>query len=350
MFVTVLYAVSRDARTKPFGPHVLDIDYGAEERRIETFLSQSVARGLNRRGVVVGVSGGIDSSVCVALATRALGASRVFALLMPEKEGSDDAMERAKRLCERLGVTYAIEDIGPTLAASGAYARRDAAIRQMLPDFGPGWRHKIVISGMFDRARIPHFHLVAEAPDGIRHTMRMPTDIYLQVVAATNYKQRIRKMTEYYHAERLNYAVIGTPNKLEYDLGFFVRGGDGLADVKPIAHLYKSQVYAMAAHLGVPEEIRRQPPSTDTYTLPQSQEEFFFALPYPQADLLLYAMNNGVPAESIAPALGLDLEQVATARADFAAKKKAAHRILRDAILITDSEVGAESPQADAVQ
>lgn len=345
--MAVLYAVSPDARAQPFGPHVLDLDYGAEERRVEAFLAQTVARSLNRRGVVVGVSGGIDSSVCVALATRALGASRVLALLMPEKEGSDDAMERARRLCERLGVRYAIEDIGPTLAASGAYARRDAAVRQMVPEFGPGWRHKIVISGMFDRARLPHFHLVAEAPDGTRRTLRMPTDLYLQVVAATNYKQRIRKMTEYYHAERLNYAVIGTPNRLEYELGFFVRGGDGLADVKPIAHLYKSQVYAMAAHLGLPEEIRRQPPSTDTYTLPQSQEEFYFALPYAQADLLLYAMNNGVAPESVAPALGLDLEQVARARTDFAAKKKAAHRILRDAILIVDPEVGSAVPLAE---
>ncbi|MFM2128912.1 MAG: synthase [Pseudomonadota bacterium] len=348
--MAVLYAVSRDARTKPFGPHVLNVDYGAEERRIEGFLAQAVARGLNRRGVVVGVSGGIDSSVCVTLATRALGASRVLALLMPEKEGSDDAMERAKRLCERLGVTYITEDIGPTLAASGSYARRDAAIRQMLPEFAAGWRHKIIISGMFDRARIPHFHLVAEAPDGVHQTLRMPTDIYLQVVAATNYKQRIRKMTEYYHAERLNYAVIGTPNRLEYELGFFVRGGDGLADVKPIAHLYKTQVYAMAAHLGVPEEIRRQPPSTDTYTLPQSQEEFYFALPYPQADLLLYAMNNGIAPEATAPVLHLDLEQVAKARTDFAAKKKAARRILRDALLITDPEVGAAAPQPEVAQ
>lgn len=346
--MAVLYAVSRDARAKPFGPHLLDMEYGAAERRIEAFLAQAIARGLNRRGVVVGVSGGIDSAVCVTLATRALGASRVFALLMPEKEGSDEAMERAKRLCERLGVSYITEDIGPTLAASGSYARRDVAIRQMLPEFGAGWRHKIVTSGMVDRARIPHFHLVAEAPDGVRHTLRMPTDIYLQVVAATNYKQRIRKMTEYYHAERLNYAVIGTPNRLEYELGFFVRGGDGLADVKPIAHLYKTQVYAMAAHLGVPEEIRRQPPSTDTYTLPQSQEEFYFALPYPQADLLLYAMNNGIGAEAVVPALNLDLEQVIRARTDFAAKKKAAHRILRDAILITDPEVGTAVPQPDA--
>ena len=79
------------------------------------------------------------------------------------------------------------------------------------------------------------------------------------MVAAANFKQRVRKMMEYYYADLLQYAVAGTPNRLEYDQGFFVKNGDGAADVKPIAHLYKSQVYQLAAYLGVPEEIRRRP-------------------------------------------------------------------------------------------
>ena len=153
--------------------------------------------------------------------------------------------------------------------------------------------------------------------------MRLPPAAYLQLVAATNFKQRMRKMIEYYHADRLNYAVAGTPNRLEYDQGFFVKQGDGAADVKPIAHLYKTQVYALAEYLGVPEEIRRRPPTTDTFSLPQTQEEFYFALPYDQMDLCLYAQNHGVAADEVAPRVGLTAEQVERVFRDIEAKRRA---------------------------
>ena len=141
-------------------------------------------------------------------------------------------------------------------------------------------------------------------------------------VAATNFKQRVRKNVEYFHADRLNYAVIGTPNRLEYDQGFFVKNGDGAADVKPIAHLYKSQVYQLAEALGVPEEIRSRPPTTDTYSMPQSQEEFYFSLPYDRMDLCLFAVDNGVPAGEVAAALELTEEQVERVFADIASKRR----------------------------
>ena len=159
----------------------------------------------------------------------------------------------------------------------------------------------------------------------------MPTDVYLAVVAATNMKQRTRKMMEYTHAESRNFAVIGTPNRLEYELGFFVRGGDGLADLKPIAHLFKSQVYALAEHFGLPQSIRSQMPSTDTYSLPQSQEEFYFALPYHEMDLLLYAWHDNVPAAEAATAMGLQPDQVERVYRDLVAKPRVAERLARDA-------------------
>lgn len=162
----------------------------------------------------------------------------------------------------------------------------------------------------------------------------MPADVYSQVVAATNFKQRTRKALEYYHAERLNYAVLGTPNRLEYELGFFVRGGDGLADLKPIAHLYKTQVYALAEYLGIPDEIRRQPPSTDTYSLPQTQEEFYFMLSYEGADLALYAMSNGFEPRAIASALRLTPGQVEHILKDFARKRLVAKRSLSNSLVL----------------
>lgn len=317
--------------------HKLELDCAAETRRIEHFLRHGVVRTLNRRGVVLGVSGGVDSAVCAALATRALGAGRVMALLMPEMESSPDSRKRAEQLCQQLGITYTVEDITPGLAAVRSYTRRDEAIRQVFPDYGPGWRSKITLAGNGSNGGsggVTWFNLVVQSPEGELMTRRMPSQVYNQVVAANNWKQRLRKGFEYYHAERLNYAVIGTPNRLEYSLGFFVRGGDGLADIKPIAHLYKTQVYALAAYLEIPEAIREQPPSTDTYSLPQTQEEFYFTLPFGDADQLLHAIDTGGDPLEVGTTFGLSSEQVAHLCRDFAGKRRQAQRTLRHAMIL----------------
>lgn len=322
-------------KTPITGSDIFAMDYEVEAARIGDFLVKSV-RGLNRRGLVLGVSGGIDSAACAALAVKALGPKRVFGLLMPERDMVDDAHDRAERLCQQLGISYAVEDIGPSLEAVGCYKRRDEAIARVVPNYAPGWRHKIVISPATE-SMIAHFNIVVENPGGEQSSTRMPVEAYLQVVAATNFKQRLRKNLEYYHADRLNYAVLGTPNKLEYDLGFFVRGGDGLADVKPIAHLYKTQVYAMSRHLSVAEEICRQLPSTNTYSLPQTQEEFYYALPYEKADIALHAIVNGIPASEVAAALQLSTAQTEQVFRDFNGKRRAAERGLADALVLSET-------------
>ena len=172
-----------------------------------------------------------------------------------------------------------LEDITDALDGTGCYRRQDEAIKLAIPEYGPGCRFKIVLPGAADHEGYRLFSVVAVAPDGKETKTRLPLKAYLGIVAATNFKQRTRKMVEYYHADRLNYAVAGTPNRLEYDQGFFVKGGDGLADFKPIAHLYKSQVYALAAYLGIPAEVCSRPPTTDTYSLPQGQDEKLAASP-----------------------------------------------------------------------
>lgn len=317
-----------------FGPHVLEIDAGAEIDRLAGAIRSATAR-LHRKGAVVAVSGGIDSAVCVSLAARALGPSRVLGLLLPERDSSPGSTTRGRGLCEHLGIPFLLEDIGPTLDALGCYRRRDEAIRRLYPEFGPGWKSKLVLAGnILESDRVSFFTLAVQSPDGSMRRERMPLDVYLGVVAATNMKQRTRKLLEYHHAERLNYAVIGTPNRLEYDLGFFVRGGDGLADLKPIAHLYKTQVYALARALGVPEEIQRQTPSTDTYSLPQTQEEFYYALPYDRMDLLLYAHRHGVPAGEAGAPLGLSAEQVERVYRDIVGKQRVAAQLHQPAILL----------------
>ncbi len=283
----------------------LDLDYTDEADRIAAQLRRALAGALHRRGLVVAISGGIDSSTCAALAVRAVGPARVFGLILPERDSSDDSAVRARILAEHLGIRTETVDIAPALEAIGCYRARDAAVRNALPEYGEGWKFKIVIDGGIE-GRVNRFRLVAQAPDGMPHERDLALADYLAIVAATNFKQRIRKTLEYFHADRLNYAVVGTPNRLEYDQGFFVKNGDGSADVKPIAHLYKSQVYAMARHLGLPERVCAAVPTTDTYSLAQGQDEFYFALPYRQMDLALWALNHGVPAASLAQALGID--------------------------------------------
>lgn len=258
----------------------LALDAPACTEAVAQALRAQLARGLRRRGLVVAMSGGVDSSVCAGLAVKAVGPSRVLGVFMPERDSDPDSLALARAWAEKLGIAYEIEDIAEPLEALGCYRRRDEAIRRVVPEYGAGWRCKIVLPGdRLDSDRLNTFSLVVQSPEGETRTVRLPPGEYRQIVAATNFKQRVRKMVEYYHADRLHYAVVGTPNRLEYDQGFFVKGGDGLADVKPIAHLYKSQVYALAGHLGVPDAIVTRTPTTDTYSLPQTQTEFYFSLP-----------------------------------------------------------------------
>lgn len=329
--------LSPRAANRPFSREVLELDCAAAAAHIEQIIRQSVGRSLRRRGAVVAVSGGIDSAVCGMLAARALGADRVFGLLLPERDSSPGSTARGKALCGAAGIAYELVDLSATLEALGCYRWRDRAIQRMVAEFRPGDKFKITVAAdMLGSDRLNYFNLVVElsACGGERRTCRMPMDVYLEIVAATNMKQRARKLMEYSHADRLNYAVIGTPNLLEYDQGFFVRGGDGLADLKPIAHLYKTQVYALARYLGVPREICEQTPSTDTYSLPQTQEEFYFALPYGQMDLVLYAYIHQVPAAEAAAVMGLTAEQVERAYRDVEAKRRTAQILNQQAILI----------------
>ncbi|MCM5681384.1 NAD(+) synthase [Schlegelella sp. S2-27] len=302
-------------------PAVLALDLEREAERIARWMVETVATRLHRRGVIIAISGGIDSSTCAALAVRALGPKKVFGLLLPEQDSSAFSGDRGRQVAEHLGIAYEVHDIAPALEALGCYRQRDAAIRALFPAYGAGWKNKIVIAGG-TAGGINFFKLVVRSPDGALHEARLPVREYLQIVAATNFKQRVRKTMEYFHADRLNYAVIGTPNRLEYDQGFFVKNGDGAADLKPIAHLYKTQVYAMARHLGLPEAVCAAEPTTDTYSLPQGQDEFYFALPYAQMDLALWARNHDVPAEELAHALGVSDSRAQAIFRDIDAKRR----------------------------
>ncbi len=313
----------------------LRIDPAAETARIVEALQRQLHGALRRRGIVVGLSGGVDSSVVAALAARAVGPQKVLGVLMPERESDPESLALGRLVAERFGIPVVLEDITPILEAAGCYRRRDEAIRRVFPDYGEGFRSKIA-TRKTHAAGYNVSYLVVQAPDGALREARMPIDVYLGIVAATSMKQRTRKQMEYYHADRLNFAVAGTPNRLEYDQGFFVKNGDGAADVKPIAHLYKSQVYQLAEHLGVPEAIRARPPTTDTYSLEQTQEEFYFGIPLAKLDLCLHALDHGLAPEAVASEVGLEPSQVSAVFRDIASKRRSA-RYLHAAPLVVET-------------
>ncbi len=300
----------------------LELDAAAETRRIAEALRVQVGQTLRRAGIVVAMSGGIDSSVCAALAVQAVGPGHVLGLGLPERESDLQSLVLARNWAEGLGIEFLAEDITAILEASGCYERRDAAVRRLVPEYGPGWRSKLVLDGGgLDSDRLNVCFIAVQPPGQPVRKVRLPARELREIVAATNFKQRIRTMLAYHHADRLNYAVVGTPNRLEYDQGFFVKGGDGLADVKPIAHLYKSQVYQLAETLRVPVTIRARTPTTDTYSLPQTQEEFFFLLPLGTLDVVLQARNDGRSAADVARELGYRPEQIERAYREIEHKR-----------------------------
>jgi NAD+ synthase len=321
-----------------FSAKVLDIDPQQTADWICDQMRKMLSAQLRRRGVVIGISGGVDSSVTLALAVRAVGKERVLALQMPERHSAGDTLDLSAVVASHYGVKAILEDITGILEAVGFYERYNDTLKSVIPEYGPDWKSKLVLPNVMENEGYTLFSIVAQSPEGKTVKKRLPLDAYLNIVAATNFKQRIRKMLEYHHADRLNYAVAGTPNRLEYDQGFFVKLGDGAADLKPIAHLYKTQVYQLAAYLDVPAEIRKRPPTTDTYSLPQGQDEFYFSLPYDKMDLCLYAKNNGVAVAKVAEVLKISEEQVARVFRDIDTKRKTTHYLHLPPLLIEPVE------------
>ena len=319
---------------RTFSSEILQLDPEKEVEKISNRLRQIMAKEVKRRGIVVALSGGIDSSVTAALAATALGSDRILALQMPERHSAAETLMLSGLVADRFGIEKIHEDITGILDAVGCYRRYNEAVRKVIPEYGEGWKSKIVIPSVLETKGFSLFSIVAETPDQSIVKKRLPLKAYLEIVAATNFKQRVRKMLEYYHADRLNYAVAGTPNRLEYDQGFFVKLGDGAADIKPIAHLYKSQVYQLAEHLGVPEEIRRRPPTTDTYSLAQGQDEFYFSLTYDKMDLCLYGKNNGIDPETVGKQLALNADQVQRVYDDIDTKRTTTRYLHLPGILI----------------
>lgn len=320
---------------KNFSSNALLIENIASEvDKITSKLSYDIQNVLKRKGAIVGVSGGIDSSVTLALAVKALGPERVIGILLPEKDSSAESKTLALSLAEQFGIKTIEEDITEALNGFGCYTRRDEAVKTVFPEYDAEfYKMKISINQEQIRHNLPPlFSLTIVDRSGKSYSKIIPVKAYLQIVAASNFKQRCRMSMLYYHAERLHYAVIGTPNKHEVDQGFFVKHGDGGADILPISHLYKSQVYQLAEFLDIPKEIIKRTPTSDTYSAEQTQQEFFFQLPFLEMDLIWYGYENGYDAENIATALGKSKDEIQSIFNNFLRKQKTTEYLRMPAI------------------
>ena len=325
-----------------FTKNVLALDPAAESGRIVQSLRRNVLNVLRRRGAVVGISGGVDSSVVLALCVQAFGPDKVVAVMMPDKDSDPESEHLARQLAQQFEVEPVLEDVTPALIGFGCYRRRDEAIKRIFPEYDAarGYKAKIVLpQNLLDNGGLNFFSLTIVTPDGKERTSTLPAGEFLQIVAASNFKQRTRMATLYYHAELRNFGVIGTANKNERDQGFIVKYGDAAVDIQPIGRLYKTQVYQLAAHLDIPEAIRLRPPTSDTYSATCTQQEFFFRLPFDVMDLLWFAQQHEVSEAEAARVMGLTEAQVQRAYHDFASKARTTHYLRLPPLEINERHV-----------
>jgi NAD+ synthase len=302
---------------------LLQINPEQETNRLIAEMRNVLKNQFHRQGAVIGISGGVDSSVCLALSVRAFGPKKVLGIAMPESDSNPESALLARKLAKQYGIDYIVEDMTAALAGFGTYNRRDEAIKRVFPEYDATYKAKIVLPSVLgEKDTLNVFKLTIISPEGEERSERIPIRDYLQIVASSNFKQRSRMSMLYYHADRLNYAVIGTGNKNEHDQGFFVKFGDGGADIKPIAHLLKTQVYQLAEYLDVPKEIQQRTPTTDTYSAECTQEEFFFRVSFELGDLIWFAMENDIPVSQVASELNLSEDKIIHIQNDIKRKIK----------------------------
>ena len=308
-----------------FSRRVLDVDVEAEAERISAFIGEQALRFYRRKGVVVGLSGGVDSALVAALCVRAFGPERVLGVVLPERESAPQSEPYAREQADALGIACERVDLTPILTAWGVYEAKERVIARLCPDFDPSSdvTKMSLPGGLLEREGLNVFSLTVQKPDGRKVTRRLGPEDFREISSAQNMKQRSRMTQLYRFAESRHYVVAGTTNRAELEQGFFVKFGDGGVDLEPVAHLYKTQVFALARHTGVVESILAREPSPDTWSAGVGDVEFFFRMPIEVLDLLLYAAAHGVPTADVARALGLAIEQVDRAFRDIASKRRA---------------------------
>lgn len=306
----------------------LKIDVKTEAELVQEFMNRHVHGTPKRDGILVGISGGIDSAVVVSLAVKAVGKDKVFGLLLPEKGSNPISAEYAEKLCQKLGIKYDTFEITEAVKSFGAYDLQTDIIRKLVDSYDDTCKFNIRLpQNLLDQDRYNFYTLTVEDKEGNRIEKRLNKNQVLSITAAANVKIRSRMIALYLKAESMNYLVAGTTNKTEFLLGDFCKFGDGGTDLECVSHLYKTNIYDLGRYLDVPKEIIDRMPSPDTFSLPVSDIEFYFCLPFDILDPLLYAWEYKSDPDKTAAELNLTKEQIERVFRDFDSKFKATEHI-----------------------
>ncbi|MBN1406457.1 MAG: NAD(+) synthase [Calditrichaceae bacterium] len=307
-----------------FNRDILKIDPEVELEKLSKFIIEQLRVVFRRKGIVVGLSGGIDSACMAAVAAHAIGKEKVVGLILPETESNPVSSEYASKHAESLGIEYRQINISPTINSVVPYQWRDEYIQKLVPEYQPGFKYNITLpTDLLERDAFSFYLLQVQIPDGEVIKRRLNLDEFRAITSFANIKIRSRMLHLYAEAEKRNLIVVGTTNRTEFILGDFCKYGDGGTDIEPITHLYKNQIYQLSEYLQVIPEIIERQPSPDTFSLPVSDQEFFFRIAFDKLDHLLYAWEHNVPEIEVTKVLEISEDGVRRAYKDFESKFRA---------------------------
>ena len=307
-----------------FDLDVLKIDPLQEVEKLSKFIVNQVNFIFRRKGIIVGLSGGIDSACMASIAAHAMGNEKVFGLVLPEKESNPISKEFAIKHAQTLGINFKEIEITSTIDSVVSYSWRDKFIQKLIPEYQPGYKYNITLpTDLLERAAYSFYNLQVQMPDGEIKKKRLNLAEFHTVTSFANIKIRSRMLHLYSQAESRNLVVAGTTNRTEFILGDFCKYGDGGTDIEPLSYLYKDQIYQLSEYLKMIPEIMNRQPSPDTFSLPVSDQEFFFRIPFDKLDYLLYAWEHRISTDETAKVLHLSLDAVERAFKDFTGKNKA---------------------------
>ena len=276
---------------------------------IENFVKEEILEKFQRKGAVIGISGGIDSAVMASICTRSVNPKQVLGLIMPEKESDPSSQILAEKIANQLGIETKIIDITSILESFGVYENKEKIIKEKFSNFNNNCMYSVRVPSKFGNSiGIPFLEILDDKNK--KHQIKISASEFLTLTASSSIKHRVRMTLLYYYAEKNNFCVVGTTNKSEFLQGYFVKYGDGGTDIEPLSNLYKSQIYQIGEFLNIPREIHEKDASPDIWSLKTSDEEFFYSVPYHIVDLILYARENNMTESEIEKISDLSLEQI----------------------------------------